>query len=271
MAGEFIASWMMGFFGLMLVCVAVINNAITLYQLSILFGAIVAFCTYVTASVSGTHMNPAVTLSMALFGGFPKKRIIPYWIAQILGWMIGTLCLYFVISGMINSYEAANGIIRGTQASQVTSMIFHCYAPHPLIAASYNWGAEVMPTWKAILFEIAGTMLMMLVIYVVSDAKNSTRPHPSFSPIVVGLVVGFLVVIMSPSTMASLNPARDLGPRITTWLLGWGETSFPGPPSGEGGPWYIFTVGPLIGGIVGGAVWKYIIHPLLPDPAPIKN
>ncbi|NLK00168.1 MAG: aquaporin family protein [Clostridia bacterium] len=264
LVGEFVGCWLLGFLGLMCVAVAIVVGGFDLLGVGFAFAFAITFSVYLSGAVSGAHLNPAVTLGLALFGGFPKKDVIPYWIAQILGWCVGALFLYMIVGGMITAYEATNNIVRGSMESQITAMIFNCYAPHPAFAALNNWDASVMPTWKAIISEMFGTMMLVTLVFAFIDENNPFRPSAGLFAVVVGLAVGYIILVTSPQTMAAINPARDLGPRIATWLLGWGKAAFPGPPSGLGGPWYIFTVGPLLGGIIGGGLWKLVLLPLIP-------
>ncbi|TEB16407.1 Propanediol diffusion facilitator [Pelotomaculum sp. FP] len=264
LAGEFIGCWTLGFLGLMCVAVAIVSGGLDLFGVGIAFAFAITFAVYLTGAVGGAHLNPAVTLAFALFGGFPKKDVIPYWIAQVLGWCVGALFLYMIVGGMITAYEAAHNIVRGSIESQITAMIFNCYAPHPAFAALNHWDASVVPTWRAIVSEMFGTMMLVVMVFAFVDPKNPFRPSAGIFALIVGLVVGYLILVTSPQTMAAINPARDLGPRIATWILGWGQVSFPGPASGVGGPWYIWTVGPLLGGVLAGALWKYILLPCIP-------
>lgn len=255
---EFIGSFMAGCFGLMAVAVAVAAGGMNLFEVVLMFGLVIALIVYATVSISGCHINPAVTLTMAVFKGFPWRHVIPYILTQIAGWGVGALVLYFIYSGIITSHEAANGIVRGTLESQKTAMIFNAYAPHPLFAAANGWGAAVMPTWKAIISEMLATFVLIFTILVCVEEKNPFKPSRALFALIIGLTVAFVMGVASPATMSAINPARDLGPRIATWLLGWGSVSFPGPPSGMGGPWYIFTVGPILGGMLAGIVHKFI-------------
>lgn len=265
LVGEFVGSWITAFLGLMCLAVAITCGGYGLGAASVIFAFAIAFAIYLCAAIGGCHINPAVTLSLSLYAGFPKKDVIPYWIAQVLGWGAGALFLYYCTSGMITGYEAANEIVRGTAASAKSAMIFNCYAPHPLFAAALGWGPEVMPTFKAIMNEMFATMMLVVMLYAFIDAKNAFKPSLGMFALLVGAVVGYIIAVFSPATMAGINPARDLGPRIATWLLGWGDASFPGLPSGQGGPWYIWTIGPMLGGIVGGALWKFILAPCIPS------
>lgn len=274
LVGEFVGSWITSFLGLMCLAVAVTTGAYGLGGASVVFAMAIAFAVYLCAAIGGCHINPAVTLSMALYTEFPKKHVLPYWIAQVLGWFVGAIFLYYIYSGMISSFEAVNGITRGALASQKTAMIFNCYAPHPFFSEMAKWDAGVMPTMKAIIAEALGTMFLVVMVFSFIDPKNTFKPSLPILGLMIGAVVGYLIAVLVPATMCAINPARDLGPRLLTWLMGWGEVAFPGPPSGQGGPWYIFTVGPLLGGVVGGALWKYILLPCIPvmeEPEPARS
>lgn len=264
LVGEFLGSGLTALFGFMAVATAVVCGALDLFGVGIIFAAAITLAIYITIAVSGASFNPAVTLAFAIFGGFPKKDVIPYWIAQIAGWFAGAVLTYAVFGGMITAYEASHGIVRGTLASQQTAMIFNCYAPHPLIALANNWDASVVPTWKGILNEFFATALLLVTVFACVDEQNPFRPKAWIFAPVIGIIVALLIVVASPASMACINPARDFGPRIATYLLGWGQASFPGGPSGLGGPWWLFWVGPGLGAIAGGALWKYVVLPCLP-------
>lgn len=262
LVAEFVASFMFGLFGLGLVAIAVTaGGVINLFELSFLFGIMLMVIIYVTGAISGTHINPAVTITMAVFGGFNKKWVVPFIVAQILGWTVGTLVLYYMWEPMIVAFESANGIIRGEAGSEATAMIFHCFAPHPTIAPTMGWDNTVVTTGRAILFEVLCGIPLSIYLLGTGYHKNAGKPQGWMNAFLIAMLIAFLVVLFSPMTMAAINPARDLGPRITAWLMGWGEISFPGNASGEGGPWYIFTVGPILGNLLGGAIWTYILKP----------
>lgn len=265
LVGEFIASWLLGSIGLFMVFLAVILKGASLYEVGIAFGLLIAVVVYIIAPISGAHFNPAVTITLAIFKGFPKKWVLPFIVAQILGWFAGALTLYAWTGNAIVAHEAANHIIRGTMASQETAMIFQCFSPHPLFAAGFKWGANVVPTWLGILNEFLATMLLLVGVFAFIDEKNDFKPSVGLFPLVLGLLAGFLIILFSPLSMAAFNPARDFGPRIATWLLGWGKMAFPGPGAGVGGYWYIYWIGPILGAIAGGALWDKVLVRLIPQ------
>src|SRR6185436_15572072 len=102
------------------------------------------------------------------------------------------------------------------------------------------------------------------VIFALSDPENDAAPDPTLVPFFVGFTVAVLISLFAPLTQAGWNPARDFGPRIAALAAGYGAIAIPGP---HGGFW-IYIVGPLIGGLVGGALYERLIGPLLPRKRP---
>ena len=107
------------------------------------------------------------------------------------------------------------------------------------------------------LVEALGTAILVLVIFALSDPDNAAAPEPTLVPFFVGFTVAVLISLFAPITQAGWNPARDFGPRLVAVLAGYGTIAIPGP---QGGFW-IYIVGPLLGGLVGGAVYERLIGP----------
>jgi glycerol uptake facilitator protein len=83
----------------------------------------------------------------------------------------------------------------------------------------------------------------------------------------IGLGVAAIISVIAPLTQAGLNPARDFGPRVISWFMGWGEIAFPGP---RGGWFTVYILAPVIGALLGGGLYR-LVTPLLPraaDPPP---
>jgi glycerol uptake facilitator-like aquaporin len=102
--------------------------------------------------------------------------------------------------------------------------------------------------------QVVGTALLMLVIFAVTDERNMALP-PSLSPIVVGLAVLVIGMTYGLNAGYAINPARDLGPRVFTWLAGWGTQVFTAHDSW----WWVPVVGPLCGAVVGGFLYDLLI------------
>ena len=258
--GEFIGTWVLCGLGLMALAVSVTTGTLNYFEAIFIFCFIVSMAVIYVGPARGAHLNPSVTLALAVFSGFPKKKVIPFWIAQILGGFVGGLTVYLFFGPAITALEASLGIVRGQPGSELTAMIFNCYAPHPWIAKNMNWDATVVPIWRGVLSEIAGTFALVLSVYGFNDEDNPLGPKEGLFGVMIGLVLLVYVAIFAPLSMAAVNPARDFGPRIAAALLGWGPISLPGPASS---PFWIFWVGPLIGGLLGAAMWVKVIKPII--------
>ena len=102
-----------------------------------------------------------------------------------------------------------------------------------------------------VLSEIIGTALLAFTVFSLTNSKNKTMKD-GFVPPIIGLVVGSLVAGVAPLTQACFNPARDLGPRLVSFIAGWRTTSFMG--------WWIYMVAPVLGCIVGGFVADKMLY-----------
>ena len=79
----------------------------------------------------------------------------------------------------------------------------------------------------------------------------------------IGLGVAAIISVVAPLTQAGLNPARDLGPRVVSWFLGWGEIAIPGP---RGGWLSVYVLAPCIGALIGGGLYRLLAGKLLAPP-----
>jgi len=147
----------------------------------------------------------------------------------------------------------------GSAGSQKIMMVFSCFYPNPGIVGvdSLAW-AKVTPG-TAFGVEMAITGVLIFMILALTEDRHEGGPKSNLVPWFIGLTVTALVGVAAPLTMAALNPARDLGPRIFSYFAGFGEVAFPGP---RGNEWWIFILAPIAGGIVGGLVYEYVVRPL---------
>ncbi len=248
MTGEFVGLFLMTSIGLMTVATAVTSASYGLFELSMAFAFVVMIIVIVVGAISGAHVNPAITIALAVFGRFSWREVPAYIAAQVAGAISGSLLLYGLYRSPILAFEQANGIERGSPESSITAMIFHCFAPNPAIAGANGWGMDLIGTPAAFAAEVFGTFVLALVVFLMLDQRNAFAPSPKSFALIVGLVIGFIIMVLAPLTMAGINPARDLGPRISAWLLGWGDVAFPG----LGPDWWVWTLGPIVGAVLGG-------------------
>jgi len=247
--GEVLGTFLLVFFGCGSVCTAVTTGALVgVFQVAIVWGLGIAIAIYLTGGLSGAHLNPAVTISLAVYRKFPAWKIVPYIAAQVLGAFLASAILFLIFSDAIGSYEKNHGITRGIEGSEASAMVFGEYFPNPAGKPLTMEARQVMPMWRAFTAEVIGTGILLLVILGVTDERNTSFPKMLAAP-AIGLTVTILICILGPLTMACFNPARDLGPRLFSLFAGWGEIPF----SANGHGWFlVYCVAPILGGLWGG-------------------
>ncbi len=156
--GEFFGTFLLVFFGCGSVCAAVTTGAeVGIFEVAIVWGLGIATAIYLTGALSGAHLNPAVTMSLAVWSGFPKGRVLPYAAAQLCGAFAASAVLYAVFGDALRQFERTNGIVRGQLGSEASAMVFGEFFPnpggHPLteearrrMSAGAAFGAEVIAT-----------------------------------------------------------------------------------------------------------------------------
>jgi len=254
--GEFIGTFFLILFGVGAVGVSVVVGCYPggLWDVSIIFGLGVSFAIYSVGATSGAHLNPAATIAFATFRDFPWSKVPGYIISQIAGAFCGSAALYFFYHPFIRKFEAANNIIRGEIGSELSAMtIGGDYFPNPAIVGTTPEAYALVPHYVAFLSQIFCTALLVFLLFVFVDQKNFGAPKANISGLMIGFVIAVLIALEAPLTMTCINPARDLGPRLFTLLAGWGKIAFPGPRGG----WWLYTVAPIIGGLVGGWVYDH--------------
>lgn len=242
------------------VAVNILTGAIDLYGVGIMWAFGVVFAVYAVGATSGAHINPAVTIGLAAFKGFSWAKVAPYIIAQLIGAFLGAIAIHLSWRGVMSAFEVEQGIERGEPGSQLSAMVYYTFTPNPAAIGTDQAAWDQVPLWTGFLTEVIITMLLVAGIMYLTDAVNSSRPLANLAPWFIALLVAALVIYAAPITMAALNPARDLGPRIFALLAGWGEIAIPGPRN----EMWIPIAGPIVGGIIGGALYTYLIRPYYP-------
>lgn len=213
----------------------------------------VAFGVYVAGGVSGAHINPAVTLALAVRREFPWRKVLPYMAAQMIGAFVGAALVFLVYHQAISSFEAANNITRGGPASNTTFSIFATFP------APYYNGGMIGP----LIDQIVGTMFLVLFVFALVDTLNQS-PQAYLTPLLVGLAVAAIGMSYGANAGYAINPARDFGPRVFAWLAGWGAVALPGTVKGAFTAYFwVPIVGPLIGGVIGAYVYDLFIFDVL--------
>jgi glycerol uptake facilitator protein len=261
---EFVGTFIVILVGDGAVAAAVLVSSLDGWGVAVMWGLAVAFGIYVAGPVSGAHFNPAVTVTMAIFRGFPRARILPYIASQIAGAFTGAACVYALWSGYIPRAIEKMGIEIGAPGSQKLMMIFSCFYPNP---GGIGVDASAMATVgmsTAFFVEVVLTMFLLLMIFALTEPDNPGLPQAGLGPIFVGLTVTAIVGVGGPLTMDAVNPVRDFGPRLFAYVIGFGKIAFPGP---RGNEWWLYIVAPIIGAIIGAAAYRFLVKQFLPPPA----
>jgi MIP family channel proteins len=250
-AAEFLGTFVLVALGVAVVAQVTLSRQEAGQYLSINFGWALAVTlgAYVAGGVTGAHLNPAVTLALAVRRGFPWPKVAAYWLAQFAGAFAASAVVYATYREALDDFD---GGVRQVSGPQATAGIWATYPQ-----------AFLSPLPDGMLDQVIGTALLTLLIFALSDRRN-LAPPAWFGPIAVGAVVLEIGMTFGYNSGYAINPARDLSPRLFTAMAGWGSEVF---RAGRGW-WWVPIVGPLVGGVIGGVVYDAFIgrrHP--PDQA----
>ncbi|MEK9752046.1 MAG: MIP/aquaporin family protein [Rhodospirillaceae bacterium] len=263
MVGEYFGTFVLVFFGVGSVQAAVATGAQAgLWQVAVVWAVGVSLGIYTSASLSGAHINPAITVMAAVYEKFPLSRVVPYWIAQVAGAATAAVVLYAMFAEAIIEFERAKGLLRGGPASELSAMMFGEYFPNPAIFGSAEDAWRVITPTSAFIAEMIGTAMLAFLVSTVTNARNTARPPSAMGAVIIGLGVAAIISVVAPLTQAGLNPARDFGPRLVAYFLGWGEIAIPGPRNGF---FTVYILAPILGAVIGGGVYR-LIASRLPKP-----
>jgi glycerol uptake facilitator protein len=256
--GEFAGTFLLVFFGCGSVAAAVLTGAqVGIFQVAIVWGLGIATAIYLTGSLSGAHLNPAVTLSLAAADRLPLRRVPGYFLMQFLGAFSASAVIYAAFAGPLRAFEIANRITRGAPGSEASAMVFGEFYPNPAWHRLAVGNLAVVSEGSAFLVEALGTAVLVLVILCATDARNRTHPGP-LTAATIGLTITMLISLFGPLTMAGFNPARDFAPRLFSALAGWGNLVFRVNGSG----WLVvYIIAPLAGGQVGALAYRVFFRP----------
>lgn len=238
MLAEFLGTFVLIVFGVGVVAQTVLSkgSAGSTLSINIAWGLAVTMGCYVSAGVTGAHLNPAVTLALAVHRKFPWNKVVPYSIAQFAGAFVASAIVFVTYHEALSAFD--NGI-RQVTGAQGTAGI---WATYPQAFLSNFPGGFID--------QVVGTALLVGVIFGITDSRNSPAPA-GLAPVVVGLLVVLIGATFGFNSGYAINPARDLGPRVFTAIAGWGTEVF----RAGNAWWWVPVVAPLIGGVLGG--WTY--------------
>lgn len=254
---EFLGTGLLIFFGVG--CVAALKLAgatLGLWEICIIWGLGVSMAVYLTAGVSGAHLNPAVTLALWRFAAFDGRKVIPYAVSQIAGAFCAAALVYGLYYNLFYDFEQAHNMVRGSVESLDLASIFSTY-PNPHISVP-----------QAFLVETVITAVLMALIMALTDDGNGL-PRGPLAPLLIGLLIAVIGASMGPLTGFALNPARDFGPKLFAYLAGWGKVAFTG---GREIPYFLVPIfAPIVGASLGAFGYRSLVSRYLPGNEPVKE
>ncbi|KAF4321822.1 hypothetical protein BBO99_00004565 [Phytophthora kernoviae] len=209
-------------------------------SVNLAWGIALLFGIHFSGGVSGGHLNPAVTLTLAVFGRFEWYKLPGYFIAQTLGAFAAAWVVFVVYYPWFDLQDPQRETTQGI------------FATYP---------NEQIPNWCGLANEIVGTALLVSGIFAVGDQLNKPASPYSF-PGAVALMLTCIGMAFGLDTGYALNPARDFGPRLFTFFAGWGWKVF----TARSAYFWIPIVGPFVGGLLGAGMYVGLIenyHPHL--------
>ncbi len=238
---EFLGLGVVIFFGVSCLCASVLAGAnFSLWEICIVWGVAFALGIYLSAGVSGAHLNPAVTIALWRYANFDGHKVMPYIAAQTAGAFAGAALAYLIYHNLFDAFEVANGMTRGSVDSLSLAGLFSTY-PHVEISLL-----------QAGVVEFVITAVLMLLIMALTDDGNGL-PRGPLAPLLIGLLVAVIGAATAPLTGFALNPARDFGPKLFSAMSGWGEIAFTG---GTAIPYFIVPiVAPILGACAGASLY----------------
>lgn len=195
------------------------NVGIGLLGVSLAFGLTVVTMAYAIGHISGCHLNPAVTVGLAAGGRFPAGQILPYIVAQVIGAVVGAALLYAIARGA-PGFDLAGGF------------------------ASNGYGAHSPGKYDLVSAFLTEVVMTMMFLFIIMGSTHGKAPA-GFAPLAIGLGLALIHLVSIPVTNTSVNPARSTGPALFVgdWAVG---------------QLWLFWVAPLIGGVLGGIVYRWL-------------
>ncbi len=214
----------------------VVNGGFT--NINFAFGIGVTMGCYVAGRISGAHLNPAVTLAVALYRKFPWVKVIPYCFAQVAGAFCAAAIVFW------NYHPKFLAVDPGLDH---TAGVFTTFPAFPDLPAA------------GLLDQTIGTAILLFLIFAIIDERNQP-PQANLTPILIGAIVVGIGMSFGGMHGYAINPARDFGPRLFTVVAGFKNNGL----TDGGFVFWVPIVGPLVGGVIGGAAYDLGVRRFLP-------
>jgi glycerol uptake facilitator protein len=246
LVAEFFGTFVMVLFGVGAIAQVVVGGSGDHDSIAWAWGIGVMIGIYAVGRISGAHLNPAVSIVMATCQGFPWRKVLPYSIAQTAGAFVSALVVRWNYSEIIAKFDPG-----------------HTIKSQGIFSTLPGNGVAPVSDLGGFRDQIIATALLMILILAVSDTRNSA-PLANLAPLIIALgVVGSAMGWASDAGYA-INPARDLGPRLASFITGYG-----GAFRDQYHDLYFWVpiVGPIVGALIGSVLYKHCVERFLPRPA----
>ena len=244
LAAEFAGTFILLLFGLGVVAQVVAGGLGNHDSIAWAWGFGVVLGVYTAAKITGAHLNPAVTVALAAFGGFSWRKVLPYALAQTAGAFVAALVVRWNYTEVIAKFDPG-----------------HTIKSQGIFSTLPGNGSLPVHLWGGFRDQIIGTAILLFCILAITDLRN-TAPGANLAPVVVGLLVVAIGMAFGTDAGYAINPARDFGPRLAEFFTGYG-TAF----RDQYGDLYFWVpiVAPIIGGLIGAGLYKLLIGTFLPE------
>ncbi|MFC6936753.1 MIP/aquaporin family protein [Actinomadura yumaensis] len=244
MAAEFAGTMILILFGVGVVAQVAAGGIGDHDSIAWAWGIGVALGVYVSARISGGHINPAVTFALAVFRGFPWRKVGPFWLAQTAGAFAAALIVRWNYTEVLAKADPGHTI--------KTQGVFSTLPGNGTLPVS---------TWGALRDQVIGTAILLFIVLALTDLRNAP-PLANLTPVVIGLLVVAIGMAWGTDAGYAINPARDFGPRLAQFITGYG-----GAWRDQNGDLYFWVpiIGPLVGGVVGAGLYLGLIGRNIPE------
>ncbi|MEV0495117.1 MIP/aquaporin family protein [Streptomyces atratus] len=213
------------------------------------WGFAVLTAAYLAGGVSGAHLNPAVTIGLAIKGATPWSDVPLYLGSQLLGAMIGAVLVWLTYYGQFRAHLTDPATLYSQPSEE--GMVDQAAAPKagPVLGI-FSTGPEIRNAVQNVMTEVIATVVLVLAI-LTQGLNNNGDGLGTLGALITALVVVAIGLSLGGPTGYAINPVRDLGPRIVHALL-----PLPNRGGSDWGYAWIPVVGPLIGGAIAGGLYN---------------
>jgi glycerol uptake facilitator protein len=234
--GETIGTYILIMFGCGSISLAINFEFLnSLYQVALFWTVGVTLGIYASKNLSGAHINPCFSISALINKEINLLQFLIYIFSQLAGAILAAITIFLLSRHKITNY------------SLETASIYGEYFPNP------SNPEIITSTNQAFLAELSSSFLLIFIILIIINIKKLEN----YSPVLIGILVGVLICFYAPYTQCCMNPARDFGPRLVSYFLGWEEFAFKYNNLG----WLkVYIIAPLVGASLATISHRFVVR-----------